>query len=134
MPSFGRLKGQQMNNVIDKEMLGLTPMKIGDRVKKAREDAGMTQEILASISGVPQARISALELNKHKKSSYLIQLSTGLGVDPNWLLTGVSSGEVKVDYTPIEKEILSLTMQLTHEQRVRQIAYMRELVRENSKL
>ena len=123
-----------MNNVIDKEILGLTPMKIGDRVKKAREDAGMTQEILASISGVPQARISALELNKHKKSSYLIQLSTGLGVDPNWLLTGVSSGEVKVDYTPIEKEILSLTMQLTHEQRVRQIAYMRELVRENSKL
>jgi transcriptional regulator with XRE-family HTH domain len=109
-------------------------MKIGDRVKKAREDAGMTQEILASISGVPQARISALELNKHKKSSYLIQLSTGLGVDPNWLLTGVSSGEVKVDYTPIEKEILSLTMQLTPEQRVRQIAYMRELVRENSKL
>ena len=134
MPSFGRLKGQQMNNVIDKEILGLTPMKIGDRVKKAREDAGMTQEILASISGVPQARISALELNKHKKSSYLIQLSTGLGVDPNWLLTGVSSGEVKVDYTPIEKEILSLTMQLTPEQRVRQIAYMRELVRENSKL
>jgi transcriptional regulator with XRE-family HTH domain len=123
-----------MNNVIDKEILGLTPMKIGDRVKKAREDAGMTQEILASISGVPQARISALELNKHKKSSYLIQLSTGLGVDPSWLLTGVSSGEVKVDYTPIEKEILSLTMQLTHEQRVRQIAYMRELVRENSKL
>ena len=131
MPSFGRLKGQQMNNVIDKEILGLTPMKIGDRVKKAREDAGMTQEILASISGVPQARISALELNKHKKSSYLIQLSTGLGVDPNWLLTGVSSGEVKVDYTPIEKEILSLTMQLTHEQRVREIAYMRELVRQN---
>ena len=123
-----------MNNVIDKEILGLTSMKIGDRVKKAREDAGMTQEILASISGVPQARISALELNKHKKSSYLIQLSTGLGVDPNWLLTGVSSGEVKVDYTPIEKEILSLTMQLTPEQRVRQIAYMRELVRENSKL
>ena len=123
-----------MNNVIEKEILGLTPMKIGDRVKKAREDAGMTQEILASISGVPQARISALELNKHKKSSYLIQLSTGLGVDPNWLLTGVSSGEVKVDYTPIEKEILSLTMQLTPEQRVRQIAYMRELVRENSKL
>ena len=123
-----------MNNVIDKEILGLTPMKIGDRVKKAREDAGMTQEILASISGVPQARISALELNKHKKSSYLIQLSIGLGVDPNWLLTGVSSGEVKVDYTPIEKEILSLTMQLTNEQRVRQIAYMRELVRENSKL
>ena len=131
MPSFGRLKGQQMNNVIDKEILGLTSMKIGDRVKKAREDAGMTQEILASISGVPQARISALELNKHKKSSYLIQLSTGLGVDPNWLLTGVSSGEVKVDYTPIEKEILSLTMQLTHEQRVREIAYMRELVRQN---
>ena len=123
-----------MNNVIDKEILGLTSMKIGDRVKKAREDAGMTQEILASISGVPQARISALELNKHKKSSYLIQLSTGLGVDPNWLLTGVSSGEVKVDYTPIEKEILSLTMQLTHEQRVREIAYMRELVRQNFKL
>ena len=88
----------------------------------------MTQEMLARLSGVPQARISALELNKNKKSSYLIQLSQALGVSPNWLETGVVEPEGQVDYTPMEKELLRLIKGLSEEDRSREIAYIQKLV------
>ena len=88
----------------------------------------MTQEMLARLSGVPQARISALELNKNKKSSYLIQLSQALGVSPNWLETGVVEPERQVDYTPMEKELLRLIKGLSEEDRSREIAYIQKLV------
>ena len=94
----------------------------------------MTQEMLARLSGVPQARISALELNKNKKSSYLIQLSQALGVSPNWLETGVVEPEGQVDYTPMEKELLRLIKGLSEEDRSREIAYIQKLVSARSNL
>tara|TARA_R110002096_G_scaffold297186_1_gene491701 strand:+ start:32 stop:361 length:330 start_codon:yes stop_codon:yes gene_type:complete len=107
---------------------------IGSRVQEARKNAGMTQEILARLSGVPQARISALELNKNKKSSYLIQLSQALGVSPNWLETGAVEPEGQVDYTPMEKELLRLIKGLSEEDRSREIAYIQKLVSARSNL
>ena len=107
---------------------------IGTRVQEARKKAGMTQEMLARLSGVPQARISALELNKNKKSSYLIQLSQALGVSPNWLETGVVEPEGQVDYTPMEKELLRLIKGLSEEDRSREIAYIQKLVSARSNL
>lgn len=109
-------------------------MSVGDRVKQARQDAGMTQEMLAKISGVAQARISALELNKNKTSRYLIQLSTALGVDPSWLSTGAATAEIKVDYTPLEKEFLRLIKELSEEDRAREIAYIQKIVNDRSLL
>tara|TARA_R100001369_G_scaffold11220_1_gene24657 strand:+ start:220 stop:549 length:330 start_codon:yes stop_codon:yes gene_type:complete len=109
-------------------------MSVGDRVKKARTECGMTQEMLARISGVSQARISALELNKNKTSRYLIELSTALGVDPSWLSTGAATAEIKVDYTPVEKEFLRLIKELSEEDRAREIAYLQKLVNERSLL
>ena len=97
-------------------------MTIGNRVKEARKKAGMTQEMLARLSGVPQARISALELNKNKKSSYLIQLSNALGVNPNWLETGV------------DEELLRLIKGLSEEDRAREISYIQKLVSARSNL
>lgn len=107
---------------------------MGDRVKQARLDAGMTQVMLAKISGVDQTRISAIELNKNKKTSCLIALGKAMDVDPAYLETGVSTTEIKARYTVIEKEIISLLRQLTDEQRVREIAYLERLVKDNSKL
>lgn len=109
-------------------------MTVGNRVKQARTKAGMTQEMLARISGVAQARISALELNKNKSSRYLIELSTALGVEPAWLSTGAATGEVKVDYTPLEKELMRLIMGLSEEDRAREIAYIQKLVSARSSL
>lgn len=109
-------------------------MTIGNRVKEARKKAGMTQEMLARLSGVPQARISALELNKNKKSSYLIQLSNALGVSPNWLETGVDYSSVEVEYTAMEKELLRLIKGLSEEDRAREISYIQKLVSARSNL
>ena len=94
----------------------------------------MTQEMLARLSGVPQARISALELNKNKKSSYLIQLSNALGVNPNWLETGVDNLSVKVEYSAMEKELLRLIKGLSEEDRAREISYIQKLVSARSNL
>jgi transcriptional regulator with XRE-family HTH domain len=107
---------------------------IGSRVQEARKKAGMTQEMLARLSGVPQARISALELNKNKKSSYLIQLSQALGVSANWLETGVADSAVKVEYTAMEKELLRLIKELSEEDRAREISYIQKLVSARSSL
>lgn len=109
-------------------------MTIGNRVKEARKKAGMTQEMLARLSGVPQARISALELNKNKKSSYLIQLSNALGVNPNWLETGVADLSVEVEYSAMEKELLRLIKGLSEEDRAREISYIQKLVSARSNL
>ena len=94
----------------------------------------MTQEMLARLSGVPQARISALELNKNKKSSYLIQLSNALGVNPNWLETGVDDLSVEVEYSAMEKELLRLIKGLSEEDRAREISYIQKLVSARSNL
>tara|TARA_R100001369_G_C3286513_1_gene163069 strand:- start:690 stop:974 length:285 start_codon:yes stop_codon:yes gene_type:complete len=94
----------------------------------------MTQEMLARLSGVPQARISALELNKNKKSSYLIQLSQALGVSPNWLETGIDHSSVEVEYTAMEKELLRLIKELSDEDRAREISYIQKLVSARSSL
>jgi len=107
---------------------------IGARVQEARKNAGMTQEMLARLSGVPQARISALELNKNKKSSYLIQLSQALGVSANWLETGIADLAAKVEYTAMEKELLRLIKELSDEDRAREISYIQKLVSARSSL
>jgi len=103
-------------------------MEMGDRVKQARLNAGMTQAMLAKISGVDQTRISAIELNKNKKTSCLIALGQAMGVDPTYLETGVSEDEIKVDHTALEKEILNLIMQLSDDDRAREIAYIQKLI------
>ena len=118
----------------DNTAIGDDSLLMGDRVKTARNKAGLTQAMLAKISGVDQTRISAIELNKNKKTTCLIALGRAMDVDPTYLETGVSSTKIKAAYTVIEKEIISLLRQLTDEQRVREIAYLERLVKDNSKL
>ena len=103
-------------------------MEIGRRLKKARKEAGLTQAALARISGVDQARISGLETGTQEQSVYLVELALALGVDAGWLQTGVSSSDIKVDHNAVEKEILNLIMQLSDEDRAREIAYIQKLI------
>ena len=118
----------------DNTAIGDDSLLMGDRVKTARNKAGLTQAMLAKISGVDQTRISAIELNKNKKTTCLIALGRAMDVDPTYLETGVSTTKIKAAYTVIERDIISLLRQLTDEQRVREIAYLERLVKDNSKL
>ncbi len=73
-------------------------MKFGERLKKARLHAGLSQKKLAEMLGyeedgsarMSQANIGKLETNpKAKGSNYTALIANICGVNPEWLTTGV---------------------------------------------
>lgn len=68
-------------------------MKLGARLRHARDKRGMTQEQLAAAASTPespvsQAAISALEKRDSETTTALFQFARALGVNPEWLQTG----------------------------------------------
>lgn len=63
---------------------------LANRLKASRLQAGMTQQRLASKSGVTRVAISKAEqgLTKTFNGDTLLNISMALGVDPVWLQTG----------------------------------------------
>ena len=61
---------------------------IGERLRRARKKAGLTQKQLAEKSGVTQVTISHLETGITNKTSQAYELASALGVRTDWLLTG----------------------------------------------
>jgi transcriptional regulator with XRE-family HTH domain len=109
-------------------------MTMGDRLKKARKDAGFTQATLAKVSGVDQARISGLEIGTQRSSVYLIKICVALGVDPIYIETGEAGDSEPSELTPLDKQLLDLLHQLSDDERAREIAFMQKLVAMRSKL
>lgn len=66
----------------------LRRMTLGERLKKAREHAGLTQKQLEEKSGVPQQMISKIENGYQKRCSYIVELADACGVRPQWLQMG----------------------------------------------
>lgn len=52
----------------------MDPMTIGDAIREAREDAGLTQTQLAKSTGLSQARVSALERSERDATPSLQQI------------------------------------------------------------
>jgi len=67
---------------------------IAERLKHAREAAGLTQPELAAKIGVSQGTIGNIETGLRKRPRDLLAIATTLGVDPHWLETG------KTPYSP----------------------------------
>ena len=61
---------------------------VGERLKKARKYAGMTQVDLAKAVGAKQGAISDLENGRNHSSTKLVQMAICVGVDAEWLSTG----------------------------------------------
>jgi transcriptional regulator with XRE-family HTH domain len=63
----------------------------GDRFRKAREDAGLTQTELADAIGVDRKTISAYELDDRKRPMKMVVAAWAMrcGVPVSWLLTGI---------------------------------------------
>lgn len=59
---------------------------LGDRVKKARKHAGLTQTQLAKKVGTSQGAISDIENDRNKDSSSLYDISKVTGVSADWLI------------------------------------------------
>ena len=109
-------------------------MSVGQRLKEARKAANMTQVTLAQVSGVQQARITALETGVQEKSVFLPKLALALGADVSWLATGITQEERAIELTAVEQEILELLRKLSPEEHAREIAYMQKLVAQKSSL
>lgn len=75
-------------------------MSIGDRVRRARKKAGLTQRQLGDEVGVKQATISGLEKGDSRSSAYLVQIARVCGVNADWLATG--NGEMEGNVTQMK--------------------------------
>ncbi len=65
----------------------------GDRLAAAREDAGMTQAVLAKRLGVKTGTLADWENDlKEPRANRLSMLSGLLGISLSWLLTGKGEG------------------------------------------
>ncbi|HVF76073.1 MAG TPA: helix-turn-helix transcriptional regulator [Acidimicrobiales bacterium] len=64
--------------------------KLGQRLRAARQVAGLTQDALARLSGVHRTYIGALERGEKEPTLFvLVRLAGALGVDPGALVTGI---------------------------------------------
>lgn len=77
-------------------------MRLGKRLKHARERRGMTQEQLAEAASTPtntisQAAISALEKRDSATTADLFALAKALRINPEWLQTGQPQNDSGLD-------------------------------------
>lgn len=77
-------------------------MKLGARLKHARDRRKMTQEQLSQLASTPdvpisQAVISALEKRDSETTQYLFQFARALRINPEWLQTGRGDSGLDAD-------------------------------------
>ncbi|GAA4648104.1 hypothetical protein GCM10023116_03680 [Kistimonas scapharcae] len=67
---------------------------LGERLRTARKQRGLTQTALARQVGTTQSTINDIETGRHKSTTYMLALADSLQVDPRWLErgTGVIKG------------------------------------------
>lgn len=63
-------------------------MSIGNRLRQARLDAGLSQFSLAEQSGISQQMISKIERGESSSTTVLVPLAIACGVRPEWLHAG----------------------------------------------
>lgn len=77
---------------------------IAERLKEAREAAGMTQPQLAAKAKVSQGTIGNIESGLRKRPRDLLSIAAALNVDPAWLETGKGPMQAFAKQQPIELE------------------------------
>lgn len=70
---------------------------IAERLKEAREDAGLTQPALAEKAKVSQGTIGNIESGLRKRPRDLLSIAEALGVSATWLESGNGPKKVKFD-------------------------------------
>jgi len=87
-------------------------MTLGERLKRAREYAGLTQKELEQRSGVLQQMISKVENGYQETSAYIVELAVACGVRPEWL--GMGQGEM-VDGLYVKNEKIKRAVTIMQE-------------------
>lgn len=64
---------------------------IGSRIRKVRQDAGLTQKAFGQLVGVSLPTVNRVENNQRSPDSeFLVEISRKFATDLNWLLTGAA--------------------------------------------
>lgn len=63
-------------------------MTLADRLRKAMDEAGLTQASLAEKCGISQASIQKLVSGKAKSTTFIVEISEALSVNAKWLAQG----------------------------------------------
>jgi transcriptional regulator with XRE-family HTH domain len=102
---------------------------LGERLKIAREYAGLSQEKLGEEAGCGQAVVSKIERGDQKKSAYVVQLAVACNVRPEWLAMeeGEMKEEVRYSTDPLVKRVVSAMLHLKEEEQ-RYIVIMAEAI------
>lgn len=66
---------------------------IGKRIKKLREERGLTQQGLCDISGVNTRRISAIENGGSIRLDSFIWLAVALDISTDYIVFGTAAGQ-----------------------------------------
>lgn len=101
-------------------------MELGERVKKARIDARLTQSELASAAGISQARVSAIEIGYTKNPTCVVSIANVLKICPTWLLTGKKANKAPDDL------LYQLIQSLPKDQKLKEINYLERLIADNN--
>jgi transcriptional regulator with XRE-family HTH domain len=92
-------------------------LEIGQRIKEARKQKGLSQHGLAMHLGITAGAVGQWEVGYSTPTmSNFDQLPEVLDVSREWLLTGNESGEVMKAHTKAEETILRLSRALTGDQ------------------
>lgn len=86
----------------------LRRMNFGDRLKRARSYANLTQQGLADKSGVKQGTISKIERGDADSSTFIVQLSKACGVSSEWLAVGDGQMLSPTSSTSQDEEVLEM--------------------------
>jgi transcriptional regulator with XRE-family HTH domain len=83
-------------------------MTLGERLRKAREYAGLTQVQLAEKTRLTQQTISLIESGTNKESAAVVRLAMACGVRPEWLAE--EQGDMVDSYHIRDEHIRRLAM------------------------
>jgi transcriptional regulator with XRE-family HTH domain len=68
-------------------------MNLGERIKQARERAGLTQAALAKAIGIKQQSLSALEAGKSQTTSKIVEIAFATKAPVAWLAHGTDTAK-----------------------------------------
>jgi transcriptional regulator with XRE-family HTH domain len=72
---------------------------IGEKIRAAREAKGLSRKAFGARTGVPEAKVQAVEIGKQRADhEFLMSIVRNIGVDANWLLSepsGFGEGEAE---------------------------------------
>lgn len=90
------------------EILMQTCNSLGERLKWARKNAGLSQGELEELVGLPQSVISRLERGLTAETRKIVELATACHVNPYWLATGHGQTELSLDKARLNKLEMAL--------------------------